>query len=582
MATSTTIVGPDEQPLIIGLLSRGRRIDHAALEAAREIQARDKLPLEELLIRKNLATEDEIASAYSRHYLIPAFSGNDWDNPTPQVRTLLPEKLCRDHLIAPLEICDGILDVVFFTPNELLLIEELQLLSGCEIRPCFGPLSVIERVLGSVYDGSSWDAENGRANSTHFEEVDDGRLEGESEDDGGVIHLDQPPPPGRDGRIIRFVNQIFELALSHRASDIHVEPYEDCCRVRLRIDGQLSEISPPPMSMFAPVVSRIKVLAKLDIAEKRLPQDGAISLRSGEHRVDMRVSTCPTVYGEKLVLRVLDKNAIPLNLEDLGLDQRQATDLSASIQMPHGLLLVTGPTGSGKSTTLYACLNRLNRPGVNICTVEDPVEYKFTGINQVQTKTQVGLTFASALRSFLRQDPDVIMVGEVRDAETAQICLRAALTGHLVLSTLHTNSALAAVNRLHDMGIEPFLLASTLRAILAQRLLRRLCMHCRRELELDEETAQRLGIPKNSKVYRPTGCRECRETGYRGRVGIFEVIRIEGQLARLIQEQASLPDLQQTAMSEGVKLIEQSGKDKVRDGLTSLEEALSVAITETD
>ena len=291
-----------------------------------------------------------------------------------------------------------------------------------------------------------------------------------------------------------------------------------------------------------PIVSRFKILAKMDIAEKRVPQDGAIALKTGEKRVDLRVSTVPTVYGEKMVMRILDKGAIPIELTGLGFDERQSKDLIESIQMPHGLMLVTGPTGSGKSTTLYACLNLLNEPDTNICTVEDPVEYKFKGMNQVQVKTQVGLTFAGALRAFLRQDPDVIMVGEVRDQETAQICLRAALTGHFVLSTIHTNDSLSAVNRLEDMGIEPFLLASTLRVLEAQRLIRRLCKECKEPYECDAETAQPHGLEVGQTLYRPKGCDECRGVGYRGRVGVFEVVRITPRMASLIQTRAPCPN----------------------------------------
>ncbi len=285
----------------------------------------------------------------------------------------------------------------------------------------------------------------------------------------------------------------------------------------------------------------------MDIAEKRVPQDGAIALRTGDRRIDLRVSTVPTVYGEKIVMRILDKGAIPIDLMGLGFDERQSKDLIESIQMPHGLMLVTGPTGSGKSTTLYACLNKLNEPDTNICTVEDPVEYKFKGINQVQVKTQVGLTFAGALRAFLRQDPDVIMVGEVRDQETAGICLRAALTGHFVLSTIHTNDSLSAINRLVDMGIEPFLLASTLRVLEAQRLVRRLCKSCKEAFECDAETAKVHGLEEGQVLYRPVGCDQCRGAGYKGRVGVFEVVRITPRMANLIQTRASLPELRTAA-----------------------------------
>ena len=316
----------------------------------------------------------------------------------------------------------------------------------------------------------------------------------------------------------------------------------------------------------------------MDIAEKRVPQDGAIALKSGEKRIDLRVNTVPTVHGEKMVMRILDKGAIPIQLTGLGFDERQSTDLIESIQMPHGLMLVTGPTGSGKSTTLYACLNYLNAPDTNICTVEDPVEYKFKGINQVQVKTQVGLTFASALRAFLRQDPDVIMVGEVRDQETAQICLRAALTGHFVLSTIHTNDSLSAVSRLQDMGIEPFLLAATLRVLEAQRLIRRLCKECKEAYDCDSETARVHRFEVGQPLSRPKGCDVCRGTGYRGRIGVFEVVRITPRMGELIQARTPLPELRQAARDEGMKMLADSALDKVRQGMTSLEEAITVSM----
>jgi type IV pilus assembly protein PilB len=375
------------------------------------------------------------------------------------------------------------------------------------------------------------------------------------------------------------VNQVLEQALRAGASDIHLEPIERGNKVRMRVDGVLRELPAPPRSLFIPMVSRFKILAKMDIAEKRVPQDGAIALRSGDRRVDLRVSTVPTVHGEKMVMRILDKNTIPLDLTSLGLDERQSKDLIESIQMPHGLMLVTGPTGSGKSTTVYSCLNLVNAPDTNICTVEDPVEYKFDGMNQVQVKTQVGLTFAGALRAFLRQDPDVIMVGEVRDQETAQICLRAALTGHFVLSTLHTNDALSAVARLQDMGVESFLLASTLRALEAQRLIRRLCKECKEAHECGADTARRYGLSPGDTLFRPKGCDNCRGLGYRGRVGVFEVVRITSRMAELIQSRATLSDLRQAARDQGMKLLSDSALDKVRAGETSLEEALTVTMS---
>jgi type IV pilus assembly protein PilB len=571
-------------PLILRLLEAERDLDSSALESLWHLQAKENTTIEECLIQAKLATDRQIAAAYGNHYLCPLFDPGDKELAVDRrLAELLPAKLCRDHLIAPVAAEGDVLQVAFFSPDGLLLLDELKLVTGYEVRPLFAPLSVIERLLGVLYEDGTW-TPSVNVGGADFREVDEDK---EEEEDGEavaeeVIHLDQPPPPGRDGRIIRYVNQIFEQALTRGASDIHIEPFEETCRVRLRIDGSLTEVSPPPMSMFVAIVSRIKVLAKMDIAEKRVPQDGAIGLRTGERRVDMRVNTCPTAHGEKVVLRVLDKEAIPLRLTRLGMDERQEHDLTQSIQMPHGLMLVTGPTGSGKSTTLYSCLNSLNKPDVNICTVEDPVEYKFAGINQVQTRSQVGLTFASALRAFLRQDPDVIMVGEVRDAETAEICLRAALTGHFVLSTLHTNDALSAVTRLEDMGIEPFLLASTLRVVVAQRLIRRLCEDCREPDQLDGQTARRVGIPASTRIYRPRGCKQCRLGGYKGRIGAFEVVRVTRRIADLIQRRAGLGDLRDAAVEEGMKLLAHSAAEKVRQGLTSLEEALSISVLEGD
>jgi type IV pilus assembly protein PilB len=574
----------NQLPLIVQLLGKDHEFDTQKMAAIRAAQVKENSALEELLIRKGYASDHEIAAAYAEYYMLPQY---DAEKNPPQIdrrlRRMLTEKLCRDHFIAPVAVRGQLLEVAFFTPNELLLVDELQLITGREIQPLFAPLSVVERLLNALFNDSEWPAgETHTASaSAQFEQVEDHDENDRGEDSlEEVLHLDQPPPPGRDGRVIRFVNQIFEQAFRGGASDVHIEPFEDRCRVRLRIDGSLTEITPPPVSMYTPIVSRIKVLAKMDIAEKRLPQDGAISLKSGEKRVDVRVNTCPTVHGEKVVMRILDKNAIPLKLTSLGLDERQDKDLAESIQSPHGMMLVTGPTGSGKSTTLYACLNLLNTPDTNICTVEDPVEYKFQGINQIQTKAHIGLTFADALRSFLRQDPDVIMVGEVRDSETAQICLRAALTGHFVLSTLHTNDALAAVNRLADMGVEPFLLASTLRVVVAQRLIRRLCQKCREQDVLDATTTNRLGLGSDEVIYRPRGCGECRQTGYKGRVGVFEVIRITRRLSDLIQNRAPLAELRQAAVDQGMKLLSQSAMEKARQGLTSLEEVLSITLSE--
>lgn len=444
------------------------------------------------------------------------------------------------------------------------------------IIPHIARISDVDLIIGHYFGGGEFSTSDLHASVQSVDDLEDNSDETAEDGDSEVVHLDQPAPPGRDGRVVRLVNQILSQALHERASDIHLEPFEDSCAVRFRIDGKLNSIATPPRALFVPIVSRLKVLAKLDIAEKRLPQDGAIALRSSDRRVDLRVSTVPTVHGEKVVLRILDKGAIPHDLSQLGLDTRQADDMLASLSMPHGLILVTGPTGSGKSTTLYSCLQRLNQPDCNICTVEDPVEYKFHGINQVQTKSQIGLTFASALRSFLRQDPDVIMLGEIRDQETADISMRAALTGHVVLSTLHTNDALSAVTRLTDMGIEPFLLGSTLRLVEAQRLLRKLCKDCKEPYTCDSLNAERFGLDVGEPLYRAGECDNCRGTGYSGRIGIFEVIAITRELEALIQSGAGASKLSAHARDSGVQSLLGSALEKVRAGETSLEVALSV------
>jgi type IV pilus assembly protein PilB len=574
----TTAELNSSQPLLIQLLLEKEILTPEQIEVLGEARSKDHGSLESILVKKGLVMDQHIAEVYADYLMLPLFDMVP-DEVDPKLATLLPEKLCREHMLVPVALYDGAMDMAFATFEDMLMLDELQLLTGLAIRPMIAPLSVLEKTLETLYRAARTKFLNNLEDYRDGEEDDDDDDEGAGDADEQneeILNLDDPPPPGPDGRIVRMVNQVLEQALRTGASDIHIEPFEDSCAIRLRVDGSLRELPPPSLSLFVPMVSRFKILAKMDIAEKRVPQDGAIALRTGDKRIDLRVSTVPTVYGEKIVMRILDKGAIPIELTGLGFDERQSRDLIESIQMPHGLMLVTGPTGSGKSTTLYACLNKLNEPDTNICTVEDPVEYKFKGMNQVQVKTQVGLTFAGALRAFLRQDPDVIMVGEVRDQETAQICLRAALTGHFVLSTIHTNDSLSSINRLQDMGIEPFLLASTLRVLEAQRLIRRLC---KEPYTCDAETARTHGMEAGQTLYRPKGCDACRGAGYRGRVGVFEVVRITPRMGALIQTRTPLPEMRAAAREQGMKLLLDSGLDKVRDGLTSLEEVLTVAMS---
>jgi type IV pilus assembly protein PilB len=535
-------------------------------------------PPEVTLVKAAHLEDQEIAKIYVEDLFLPlAPQCNDPSEIDRDLASFLPEKLCIDKFICPLALRDDTLDVVFVSPESMGVVDELQLLTGLRINPYIAPLSQVESLLDVLYRANR----ESKAIGEGGEEFQDA-AESTEEADENILNLDTPPPNDENGRVVRLVNQILEQAMRNGASDIHLEQFEDACKFRLRIDGSLHELPSPSKAVFIMILSRLKVLAKMDIAEKRIPQDGAIAVRSGEKRVDLRVNTVPTVHGEKMVMRILDKANIPLNLTGLGLDQRQATDMIDSIRSPHGLALVTGPTGSGKSTTLYACLNLLNEPRHNICTVEDPVEYKFKGMNQVQVKAQVGLTFSSALRAFLRQDPDIIMVGEVRDQETAEICLRAALTGHFVLSTIHTNDALSAVTRLQDMGIEPFLLSCTLRVLEAQRLVRRLCPKCKEPYEVDKELAARHNLIVGETLYRPKGCLACRRLGYKGRVGVFEIIRITPRLTQLIQKRTPLDQLRKAAREEGMKMLYDTALDKVREGLTSLEAALSVTMAEEE
>jgi len=366
-------------------------------------------------------------------------------------------------------------------------------------------------------------------------------------------------------------------AIKDRVSDIHIEPFRSKISIRYRIDGVLYEIPPPAKHLLSAIVSRVKILANLDIAERRLPQDGAFLVKVENKGIDIRVSTVPAIYGEKVVMRILDKSATPLDLNRLGFEPKALENFKKAIHSPHGLILVTGPTGSGKTTTLYAALNEVKSPRQNISTVEDPVEYKLEGINQVQIKPSIGLTFAAALRAFLRQDPDIIMVGEVRDLETAQICIRASLTGHLVLSTLHTNDAPSAISRLIDIGIEPYLISSSLLVVGAQRLVRKLCPECKEAYETPPNLIRDFKL-KQELLYKPKGCAACSHTGYRGRIAIYEVILINDRLKELISKGAGLGEIKRVVREIGIRSLVDSGIEKVEAGVTSIEEVLSIAM----
>jgi len=567
------------QPLLVQLLLERGAMRDSDLPALHQALLKHPGTLEETLVGERLADEADIASAYADYLRLEQVACEEPLTVQGELMALVGEKLCRERLLVPLRQDEGALTVALANPSDLNTLEELQLLTGLVIRPVVATVGLLQEAVGKTFGQRDMVKEIATEATAAREVEPSGQLEDAVEE---VIDLDRPVSKSQDSHVIRLVNHILLTAVRDGASDIHLEPMENGVKVRARVDGRLEEISPPPKSMYVPMVNRLKILAKMDIAERRVPQDGAIALTVDQRRVDLRVNTVPTVHGEKMVLRLLFKGSVPLDLTELGFSRRQADDLVTAAESPHGLLLVTGPTGSGKSTTLYAVLNLLNKPDLNVLTVEDPVEYKIEGLNQVQVRNQVGLTFASALRAFLRQDPDVIMVGEVRDQETAQICLRAALTGHMVLSTLHTNDALAAVNRLVDMGVERFLLASALRLVQAQRLVRRLCPHCRQAYKLETDISERLDLELDRDYFRPQGCPKCRHTGYRGRVGLFEVVPIKPRLREMIAGGASLGELRQEARRQEMTMLRQAGLEQVRLGVTSLGEALSVCLDEED
>lgn len=571
-------VWTSEQPLLVQLLGKRGLLKEEDLKIFQEAMKKSAGDVEEALLSTNLVTENDIAAAYSEELGIPLV---DSSNPLDGDKTLaemIGEPVCRENNFVPLGSDNENIRVAIADPTNQALYERIQLSTGLVVQPMIATSTMISDTLGEMFGTRDIVKEIASENKTqsaeqskeHDDEVEE------------IVDLDHPLAKGRDSQVIRLVNHILSSSIENGASDIHIEPFEKSVKVRFRIDGELNEISPPPRPMYIPMVSRLKILAKMDIAERRVPQDGAIALKIGEKRVDLRVSTVPTVFGEKMVMRILSKGVIPTDLTKLGFSQKQADDFKTSAQSPHGLLLVTGPTGSGKSTTLYSVLNLLNTPDVNVMTIEDPVEYKFEGMNQVHVRSQVGLTFAAALRAFLRQDPDIIMVGEVRDQETAQICLRAALTGHMVLSTVHTNDALAAVNRFADMGAERFLLASALRVVEAQRLVRRLCTRCKEKYQMDKETVKKWHLDPDKEYYRPKGCEDCRGGGYAGRVGLFEVVSITPKLRDMISEGAPLSELRAQARKEKYMLLLDAGLQKVQEGLTSLEEVLSTCSEESD
>ncbi|MBP6342959.1 MAG: type II/IV secretion system protein, partial [Candidatus Omnitrophica bacterium] len=475
----------------------------------------------------------------------------------------------------------GSLTCAVFDPLDLIMLDNLKVITGCEINLVIATKSDIIKAIQEFYSGSKGGDGMGSLLDRAVENTYDRTKEGgiptgmREVSTDAELSLDKLIAKAEEAPVIKLVDLIIRQAIDEKASDIHIEPFKDKLEVRYRIDGSLYQIPPPARHLHMAIVSRIKILAKLDIAEKRLPQDGAISAKLEDRTVDLRVSTIPTVWGEKVVMRILDKGATKLDISTLGFDSKQLALIRKALKSPYGLMFVTGPTGSGKSTTLYSSLNEVMDPSKNIMTAEDPVEFKIEGINQVGVRNDIGLTFATALRAFLRQDPDIIMVGEVRDLETAQICVRAALTGHFVLSTLHTNDAPSAITRLIDIGLPSYLITPSLVLVIAQRLGRKLCSKCKEPYEPNREQLGDLKLSVDL-IYRPKGCDDCNHTGYKGRVVIAEVMAINDEIRNLVSKGATYSEVKDAARKNGMDTLFESGVKKVEEGITSLEEILGV------
>jgi len=544
-------------------------VSEAQIAVALSRQKQTHKRLGQLLIDDGVLTELDLAKALAAKFGVSFLDLSDTPL-EPTAAGYIDEKLARRYGAAPIRFLDDTtLLVAMVDPQNLLALQDLEIITGFAIQPAIASEEDIYGAIAKIYRDRP-DVDESAAEDAAFAEAE-----------GAMTDIREATD---EAPIIKLVNSVIAQSVDDSASDIHFEPQAKELMIRFRIDGVLHEIMSIPRRMQAGVTSRLKIMAELDIAERRVPQDGRIGLMVGGKPIDMRVATLPTVYGEKVVMRLLDKSNVMLDLEDLGFSEKALKRFHKSFTRPYGAILVTGPTGSGKSTTLYAALNILNSPEKNVITVEDPVEYRLTGINQVQVNVRAGLTFSAALRSILRCDPDIVMVGEIRDRETAQIAIESALTGHLVLSTLHTNDAPGALSRLTEMGIEPFLTSSAVDCVLAQRLARRLCTQCREPYTATKEMLRKNDFPPEAcdrddvVLHRAKGCSRCNTTGYKGRLGLYEVMIVSEAIRRLTVERKSADEISRVAVAEGMKSLREDGIDKVLLGMTSMEEIARVII----
>ncbi len=565
-------------PLRLGeLLLRAKLITQTQLDKALAEQKGTGGRVGEHMVRLGYVTEEDILDCLSQQYGVPSINLSHFDIDEGIIR-LVPADVARKYQVIPVSKTGATLTVAMADPTNVFAMDDITFITGYRVEPVVASEDAVREAIDR-YFGTTHSIELKKV-MDDLSTVEEASLEVLEEDE--EMDVASLEAGAEEAPVVRLVNLILTDAIKRGASDIHIEPYERSYRVRFRIDGVLYEIMNPPLKLKESITSRIKILSKMDIAEKRLPQDGRIKLKmklAGKLKeLDFRVSTIPTLHGEKVVLRLLDKENLQLDMTRLGFEKPSLKRFEEAIFKPYGMVLVTGPTGSGKTNTLYSALSRVNTPEVNIMTAEDPVEFQLPGINQVQMKETIGLNFAAALRSFLRQDPNIVLVGEIRDFETAEIAIKAALTGHLVLSTLHTNDAPATVNRLMNMGIEPFLVATSVQLIAAQRLVRRVCQKCKEPEDIPVQALLNVGFAEaeapHIELFRGRGCEVCNNTGYKGRVALFEVMEISEDMRELILSGATAMELRRKAIEEGMITLRQSGLHKIKEGVTTIEEVV--------
>jgi type IV pilus assembly protein PilB len=560
------------------LLVNAGQITNDQLKEALNRQREEGGRLGTNLVKMGVIQESALVEFLSKHFKVSAINLSSVDVDSAVVK-IIPADVARKYTIMPVSKAGAKVTIAMLDPTNVFAMDDIKFMTGYNVEPVIASETAIRAAIDRYY---------GTTHALELKKV----MEDLDDDAGGDLEvLDEEPEEfdidaladeSDEAPVVRLVNIILTDAIKRGASDIHIEPYEKKYRCRYRIDGILYEVMHPPLRLREAITSRIKIMAKLDIAEKRLPQDGRIKIKTKiadrEKELDYRVSVLPTIYGEKIVLRLLDKDNLMLDMTKLGFEPQSLSIFEHSIAQPYGMVLVTGPTGSGKTTTLYSALSNLNKSDTNIMTAEDPVEFNLPGINQVQMKESIGLNFAAALRSFLRQDPNIILVGEVRDFETAEVAIKAALTGHLVLSTLHTNDAPSTINRLMNMGIEPFLVATSVHLVVAQRLVRRICSFCKEPVDAPPASLVPIGFKEREartvKLFKGRGCEQCSDTGYKGRTGLYEVMEIDDEIRELILSGASSIELREKAVENGMITLRMSGLQKIRDGMTSVEEVV--------